>query len=48
MSPYGLVANMINCNIVVNNFGLQSCYYVHFLTKIFEKGMKPLIPPAVV
>ena len=29
-SPYGVVANMLDCNIIGNEFKLQSCYYVHF------------------
>ena len=29
----GLVDNMQDCNIVVNNFDLKSGYYVHLLKK---------------
>ena len=29
-STHGIVANMLDCNIVVNEFELQLCYYVHF------------------
>ena len=32
--------------IVVSEFELQSCYYVHFQTNILGKGMNPLILPA--
>ena len=28
-------------DIVVSKFELQSCYYVHFHTNIFGKGMNP-------
>ena len=36
------VTNVLDYNIVVGDFKLQSCYYIHFWT-----GMNPLIPPAV-
>ena len=42
-SNRGLVANVLDCDIVVNEFELQSCCYVHFLTNTLGKGMKPLI-----
>ena len=29
-SPRGVVANVLNCDSVVSEFELQSCYYVHF------------------
>ena len=28
--PCGVAANVLNCEIVVSEFELQSCYYVHF------------------
>ena len=29
-NPYGVVANMLDCNIIVSKFKLKLCYYVHF------------------
>ena len=40
----GVVANMLNCDIVVNEFKFESRYYVHFSTYTFVKGKNPLIP----
>ena len=33
----------MNNGIVVNEFELQSRYYIHFSTNTLEKGMSPLI-----
>ena len=33
-----------NYEIEVNEFELQSCYYVHFWTNTLGKGMSSLIP----
>ena len=42
-SPHAVVGNMLNCDIVVSKFELQSCYYVYF--KIFlGKAWTPLSP----
>ena len=46
-SPYGLVANVQDCNIVASEFKLRSCYYVHFQTKTFGKDINPFLPPTV-
>ena len=35
----GVVANELDCDIVVNEFELQSLYYVHFRTNTLRKGM---------
>ena len=43
----GVVANFLDCDIVENEFELQSHYYVHFQTNIVRKGVDPLIPPAM-
>ena len=43
-SPCGVVANVLDCDVSENNFKLQLCYYIHFWTNAFGKGMKPLIP----
>ena len=29
-SPYGIVTNVLDCDIVVNVFELQSCYYIYY------------------
>ena len=42
--PDGIVSNMLNCDMAVSNFELQSCYNIHFRTNIRKKGMKPLTP----
>ena len=43
-SRHCVVANMLDCDIVVSEFKLQLFYYVHFQTNTLEKGMNPLIP----
>ena len=42
-----VVANMLDSDIVVNEFKLHSRYYIHFKTNTFGKGLKPLIFPVV-
>ena len=37
----------MDCRIVVSEFVLQSRYYVHFRVNTLEKGMNPLILPAM-
>ena len=43
----GVVVNMLDCNIIVNKFKLQLCYYVHFWTNTLGKGIEPPSPPAM-
>ena len=40
-----LVASLLTCwtDIIVSEFELQSCYYVHFRLNIIEKDTNPLI-----
>ena len=38
---------LMNYGLEVNEFELQSRYYVHIWTNTLEKGMNPLIPPAM-
>ena len=46
--PRGVMVKAMNCGIVVREFVLQSCYYVHFRANTLGKGMNPLIlPPAM-
>ena len=42
-----LMVKVLDCGIVVSKFVLQSRYYVHFRANTLEKGMKPLIFPAM-
>ena len=46
-SPHGVVGNMVDCDIVVKEFKSQLQYWIHFLTNILRKGMKPLFPSQV-
>ena len=43
----GVMVKTIECGIVVREFELQSCYYVHFRRNSIGKGMNPLILPAM-
>ena len=43
-SPCSVVANVLDCDIVVSEFKLQSRYYVHFRTYTFREGKKPHNP----
>ena len=38
--PIGVVGNALDCNIVVSEFELQSCYHVHFRTNTLWKRKK--------
>ena len=42
-SPHGVMAKVLNCDLEVNEFELQSRYYVHFWTNTKRKGMKTAI-----
>ncbi len=46
-STRDVVANLLDCDIVVSEFKLQSCYYIHFRTNTLGKGMNPLILPVL-
>ena len=41
------MVNVLDCNIIVSEFELQSRYFVHFRTRTFQKGMNPLILPSM-
>ena len=44
-SLHGVVTNMLDCDIIVNGFELQSHYYNHFqINTLGEKGMNLIIP----
>ena len=40
----GIMAKVLDCSIEVNEFKFQLCYYVHFQTDTFGKGMYFLFP----
>ena len=43
-SFHSVVVNMQNCNIIVNEFKLQSYDCIHFWTNTLGSSMNPLIP----
>ena len=40
--PCGIVANVLDCDIVVSEFKFHLCYYIHFWTNTLRKRYKPL------
>ena len=40
----GVMIDVFDCDIVVSEFELQSCYHVHFRTNTLGRVMNPLIP----
>ena len=47
MCPRGVMVKAMDRGIVVNEFLLQSGYYVHFRANTLGKGTNPLIFPAM-
>ena len=47
MGEGGVVAKLLDYNIAVSDFELQSFYYIHFRTNTLGKGMNSLILPAI-
>ena len=45
--PCGVMVEEMNFGIIVSEFELQLCYYIHFQTNTLGKGMMPLILPAM-
>ena len=45
--PYDVMAQVLNCDLEVSKFELQSFYYVHFRTNTLEKVINPLTPAQV-
>ena len=45
--PRGVMVKAMDCGIVVHEFVLQLCYYVHFRANTLGKGINPLILPAM-
>ena len=44
-SPHGVMAIVLDCDIVISKSEVQLHYFVHFRTTTLGKGMNPLIPP---
>ena len=44
---HGVMVKAMDCGIIVCEFVLQLCYYVHFRANTLGKGMNPLILPAM-
>ena len=42
-NPHGIVADMLNINIIISEFELQSHYHIHFF-HTFEKGKNLVFP----
>ena len=47
VSSWSVMVKAMDCGIVVREFVLQSCYYVHFRANTLGKGMNPLILSAM-
>ena len=45
--PHGIVAKVLEYEIIVRKFKLQFHYYVHFWTNALRKGMNSITSPAV-
>ena len=43
-SRHTIVVNVLECDIIVSKFELQSCYYIHFWTNTLGKGMNTIYP----
>ena len=44
--PRGVMVKAMDGGIVVSEFELQSCYYVHFRANTLGKDMNPTYPPS--
>ena len=42
--PYGIVANVLDCDIIGSEFKHQSCNYIYFQINTLRKSMNFLIP----
>ena len=42
------MANVLDCDIAVNEFNIQSRYLEHFQTDTFRKGITPLSPLPII
>ena len=41
-NPHAIMDKMLECNLKVSEYKLQSCYCIHFQTNALWKGMKPI------
>ena len=39
----GMVTNVLDCDIIVNQFEPLSCYFIYFLTNTLGKGINPFL-----
>ena len=46
-SPHGVVGNVLDCDIVVREFELQSRYYIHNRVYTYGEDMNNFIPPVI-
>ena len=46
-SPCDVMAKVLDSKIIVYEFELKLCYYIHFWTNTLEKGMNSSIPKAL-
>ena len=42
-----MAAKVMDCDTLVSEFELQSCYYVHFRTSALGRVMNPFISPTI-
>ena len=45
LSYRGVMANVLDSDIIVNEFECESCHLFHFQTNTLGKGMNFFIPP---
>ena len=45
--PFGVVANVLDCDMIVSEFKLQSHYNVHCWSNTLGKGMNTFISPDI-
>ena len=45
--PPGVMVKAMDCEIVISEFELQLCFYVHFRANTLGKGMNPFFLPAM-
>ena len=45
-NPSVMVAIMLDCDIVVREFKLQACYYIHFWSNALKEGVNPFYLPS--
>ena len=45
--PHGVMVKVMDCRIVVSEFEVQLCYYIHFQINTLQKGTNSLILPAM-